>query len=87
MTWFPDVLLARHARDAGGEIALVAGGRGLTWADLDARASAVAASLAGAGIAAGDRVALIGSEPTRMASRPSSASCARAPWRPRSRQG
>ena len=59
MTWFPDVLLARHARDAGGEIALVAGGRGLTWADLDAWASAVAASLAGAGIAAGDRVALI----------------------------
>ena len=61
MTWFPDALLARHARDAGGEIALVAGGRGLTWAELDARASAVAASLAGAGIAAGDRVALIGS--------------------------
>ncbi len=61
MTWFPDALLALHARDAGGEIALVVGGRGLTWAELDARASAVAASLAGAGIAAGDRVALIGS--------------------------
>ena len=60
MTWFPDELLARHAREAGGEIALLAGGHGLTWAELDARASAVAASLARAGIVAGDRVALVG---------------------------
>ena len=68
MTWFPDELLARHAREAGGEIALLAGGHGLTWAELDARASAVAASLARAGIVAGDRVALVG-RPTRPASR------------------
>ena len=60
MTWLPDALLARHARDAGGEIALAAEGTVLTWAELDARISAVAASLAGAGIRAGDRVALIG---------------------------
>ena len=65
MTWFADVLLARHARQAGGELALATGGAAtggtaLTWAELDARASAVAASLAAAGIAAGDRVALIG---------------------------
>jgi O-succinylbenzoic acid--CoA ligase len=60
VTWFPDELLARHAREAGGEIAMLAGGHGLTWAELDARASAVAASLAGAGIVAGDRVALVG---------------------------
>jgi O-succinylbenzoic acid--CoA ligase len=61
VTWFPDVLLAGHARHAGGEIALAAGGTALTWAELDARASALAASLAGAGVAAGDRVALVGS--------------------------
>ena len=61
MTWFADVLLARHAGDAGGEIALATGGTALTWAELDARASALAASLAGAGVVVGDRVALIGS--------------------------
>ena len=49
MTWFVDRLLARHARDAGDEIALADGATVLTWADLDARASAVAASLAWAG--------------------------------------
>ena len=59
MTWFLDDLLARHARDAGGEIALVDGATILTWAELDARATAVAASLAGAGVVAGDRVALM----------------------------
>ena len=47
----------RRWRDRAGRSAAV----GLTWAELDARASAVAASLAGAGIAAGDRVALVGS--------------------------
>ena len=60
MTWFPDELLARHARESAGEVALVAGGLRLTWAELDARASAVATSLAGAGVGAGDRVALVG---------------------------
>ena len=86
MTWFLDDLLARHARDAGGEIALVDGATLLTWAELDARATAMAASLAGAGVVAGDRVALIPA-PARTALRPSSASCARAPWQPRSRPG
>jgi O-succinylbenzoic acid--CoA ligase len=59
VTWFLDELLARHAREAGSEAALVDGATILTWAELDARATAMAASLAGAGVAAGDRVALL----------------------------
>jgi O-succinylbenzoic acid--CoA ligase len=60
MTWAADRLLAVHAREAGDEPAVLDGGETLTWAALDASASAVAASLARAGVGAGERVALLG---------------------------
>lgn len=60
MTWFADRLLARHALEAADKVALVDAGRTLTWAELDGLASSVAGSVAGAGMATGDRVALLG---------------------------
>ncbi len=60
MTWFADRLLAEHARVAPDELALVDGARTLTWAELDGLASSIAASVAGAGVVPGERVALLG---------------------------
>ncbi len=60
MTWSPDRLVADHARDHGDEPAILDGSVVLTWSELDGLASSVAASLAGAGVGRGDRVALIG---------------------------
>ena len=50
-------LRERAAREAEDE-ALVDGARRLTFADLEAEAAAVAARLAAAGVAAGDRIGL-----------------------------
>ncbi|HYO44081.1 MAG TPA: alpha/beta fold hydrolase [Candidatus Limnocylindrales bacterium] len=60
MTWFADRRLAEHARATPDEPALVDGDRTLTWATLDGLASSVAASVAGAGVVPGERVALLG---------------------------
>lgn len=60
MTWFVDRLLAAHALTAPEEVALVDGGRSITWAELDALATSVARSVTGAGVVAGERVALLG---------------------------
>jgi len=57
----PDVaaLVGTAAAEAGDRLAVVeAGGRGMTWADLDAEVSRVATGLGGAGIVAGHRVLL-----------------------------
>ncbi|WP_354700110.1 Long-chain-fatty-acid--CoA ligase FadD13 [Paraconexibacter sp. AEG42_29] len=48
------------ARQAPDKTAIVLGGEELTYAELDAWADAVAADLAGRGVAAGDRVGLLG---------------------------
>jgi O-succinylbenzoic acid--CoA ligase len=60
MTWFADRRLADHAREAPDELALVDGDRTLTWAELDGLASSIAASVTGAGVGPGERVALLG---------------------------
>jgi long-chain acyl-CoA synthetase len=57
----PDVaaLVASAAVEAGDRLAVVeAGGRGMTWAELDAEVSRVASGLGAAGIVAGHRVLL-----------------------------
>src|SRR5215207_7992738 len=57
----PDVaaLVGTAAAEAGGRLAVVeAGGRGVTWAELDAEVSRVAGGLGAAGIVAGHRVML-----------------------------
>jgi long-chain acyl-CoA synthetase len=53
-----DILPAASAR-CGGKPALVAGGRTLTYADLDTLSDRVAGGLAARGVAAGDRVSLL----------------------------
>jgi O-succinylbenzoic acid--CoA ligase len=52
-------MVMRHAREAGGEAALIEGDRVLTWRDLCARAEAIAGGLTARGVAPGDRVALV----------------------------
>lgn len=59
MTWSVDRLVAGHARDHGDEPAIDDGDVSLTWAALDALASSAAASVNRAGVATGERVALI----------------------------
>jgi O-succinylbenzoic acid--CoA ligase len=59
VTWVADAVLAENARAADDELALVDAGGPVTWAQLDARATAVAASLHRADVAPGDRVALL----------------------------
>lgn len=59
-TWHADDLLARHARDAGDETALVTVASRVTWRALDARASAWAVRVREAGVRSGERVALVG---------------------------
>ena len=57
----PDVaaLVGTAAAEAGDRLAVVeAGGRGMTWAELDAEVSRVAGGLGAAGIVAGHRVML-----------------------------
>ncbi|MDZ5622693.1 class I adenylate-forming enzyme family protein [Nocardioides bizhenqiangii] len=57
----PDVaaLVATAAAESGDRLAVVeAGGRGMTWSDLDAEVSRVASGLGAAGIVAGHRVLL-----------------------------
>ncbi len=57
----PDVtaLVATAAAEAGGRLAVVeAGGRGMTWAELEVEVSKVASGLGAAGIVAGHRVLL-----------------------------
>jgi len=51
--------LAYRARVGGGRLAVVAGAQRLTFADLDRRATGLAQRLAGLGVAAGDRVAVL----------------------------
>jgi o-succinylbenzoate---CoA ligase len=60
VTWFADRLVADHARTLGREPAVIDGARVLGWRELDALASEVAATLAVRGVAAGDRVAVVG---------------------------
>jgi O-succinylbenzoic acid--CoA ligase len=60
MTWFADRRLAEHALVAPDAVALVDSARTLSWAELDGLASSIASSVAGAGIAPGERVALVG---------------------------
>jgi len=52
-------LLARHAAQRGRKLAFRDSGRGVTWAELAARSGNLAGQLAAAGIAPGDRVALL----------------------------
>ncbi|MBS41760.1 MAG: AMP-dependent synthetase [Nocardioides sp.] len=53
-------LLADAARESPEKLAVVeAGGRGLTWAELDQEAGRVATGLGAAGVVAGQRVALV----------------------------
>jgi acyl-CoA synthetase (AMP-forming)/AMP-acid ligase II len=53
------VLLARHAAERGGKRAFRDSTRGVTWAELATRSGNLAGHLAAAGIAPGDRVALL----------------------------
>ncbi len=53
------VLLARHAVGRGGKPAFRDGKRGVTWAELASRSGNLAAQFAAAGVAPGDRVALL----------------------------
>jgi long-chain acyl-CoA synthetase len=58
--------LEAAARHAPGKEVVIHGDSALCWKELDARASAVAAALAGRGVAAGDRVALAFDDPVRL---------------------
>jgi O-succinylbenzoic acid--CoA ligase len=58
--WSAEALVARHALDAGAELAITDGDSTLTWAELDARCDAVAADLGAAGVRAGAVVAVPG---------------------------
>ncbi|KQC36468.1 long-chain-fatty-acid--CoA ligase [Frankia sp. ACN1ag] len=52
-------LIRTHGAECGGQPALTADGRTVTFAQLDARSNQVAQALAGEGIGAGDRVAYL----------------------------
>lgn len=56
--WFADRSVADHAREAGEATAIIDGHARLTWAALDAGASAIAARIREAGVGPGARVAL-----------------------------
>ena len=58
--WFADERLAMLARQSGADPAVVDADGVLTWRDLDARASTVAALVTGKGVGPGERVALLG---------------------------
>jgi len=58
MTWSIPVLLDAHAREAPGGVALVEGGRSVTWSELHGLVSAVRARVEQGGVRPGDRVAL-----------------------------
>jgi acyl-CoA synthetase len=51
--------VAAHAAAIGGQEAYVAGPHRMTWAEYDQRADGIAAALVDAGVAAGDRVAVL----------------------------
>ena len=55
----PGDLLRRAAARSGEVVAFVDGNRSITWAEVDERVSAAAASLVAAGLAPGDRVVLV----------------------------
>ena len=54
-----DALLLAQARRTPDAVAVLAGGRTLTYAQLDARSGAIAGALRAAGVARGDRVGLL----------------------------
>jgi fatty-acyl-CoA synthase len=57
-SWSFAELFARRAREHGARTCIVARGRALTYAQVEAQASALAASLAELGVGAGDRIAI-----------------------------
>lgn len=58
-TWYPDELLAAHARAAPDAAAVLEGPASLTWRTLDERASAWAVRVREAGVLAGERVGVV----------------------------
>lgn len=56
--WSAEALVARHAREAGDDAAIIEAGRAITWAELDARARGAAAGITAAGVGPGDLVAV-----------------------------
>ena len=61
--WSAEALLRQHAREAGGEPALIEGEVTVTWAELDRRVDQAAGVLRAAGVKPGDRVVLLAGPP------------------------